>query len=362
MKAVILVGGLATRLLPLTFKTPKAIVPVLNKPFLEHVIRHLGRHEVRDIVLAQGHLAQPIEGYLGNGNQFGVRISYVVEDTPKGTAGAIRNAAGYLDDTFLALNGDIFTDLNITAMIAFHRERKAKATISLAPVDDPTSYGLIETDDSSRITRFLEKPKPEEISTNMINAGTYVLEPEILALIPPDMAVSIERETFQQLLARNEPVYAYSSPAYWLDMGTPDKYLQLHRDLLGGRCRNCVLALTEKVVIGEGVNIHPTARINGPAVIGANCSIGPGVKLVGPVVLGDGCTVLEDSVLEDSVIWRHARLGPRATVKGSILADNCRLEEGSVCEQAVLGDNVTVTRNGKIKPGSRIDPDTTVKT
>ncbi len=360
MKAVILVGGKATRLLPLTSNIPKAIVPVLNVPFLEHVIRHLSRHRINDIILAQGHLAQPIEGYLGDGSRFGVGISYVVEDTPRGTAGAIKNAAGYLDETFLALNGDIFSDLNITDMIAFHRERKARATISLAPVDDPTSYGLIETDARCRITRFLEKPKPEEVSTNLINAGTYVLEPDVLAQIPPGRAVSIERETFQQLLAQNEPMYAYSSSAYWLDMGTPEKYLQLHRDLLSGRCQHCVLAPTEEIVIGERSHIHPAVQIKGPVVIGANCSIGRGVTLVGPLVLGDGCVVLGGSVIEDSVIWRNARLGPRAKVKSSILAENCCLGEGSVCQDAVLGDNVTVVRNGKIKPGSRIEPGTTV--
>ena len=157
MKAVILVGGKATRLLPLTCNTPKAALPVLNTPFLEYVIQHLSRHQVKDLILAQGHLAQPIEGYLGDGSQFGVKLSYVVEDTPLGTAGAIKNAERYLDETFIVLNGDIFTDLDITAMIDFHRERKAEATIAVAAVDDPTSYGLIEADPEGRITRSLEK-------------------------------------------------------------------------------------------------------------------------------------------------------------------------------------------------------------
>ena len=363
MRAVILVGGKATRLLPLTVNTPKAIIPVLNTPFLEHVIRYLGRHQIRDIILAQGHLAQPIEGYLGNGSQFGVKLSYVVEDTPRGTAGAVKNAESYLDldETFLVLNGDIFTDLDITAMIDFHRERKAKATIALAPVDDPTAYGLIETDAEGRVTRFLEKPGWSEVTTNMINAGTYVLEPDVLAQIPPQMAVSIERETFQQLLAQEEPMYAYSSSAYWIDMGTPEKYLQLHRDLLSGKCRQYALAPGKEVLIGEHSDIHPTAQIKGPAVIGANCSIGRQVKLIGPVVIGAGCTILEDSVIENSIIWRNARLGPRVNLKNSILADNCCLNTGSICEESVLGDNVTVASNCKLEPGSRIWPRTTVE-
>jgi len=362
MKAVILVGGKATRLLPLTCNIPKAIVPVLNIPFLEHVIRHLSRHGIKDIILAQGHLSQSIEGYIDDGSRLGVRISCVVEDTPMGTAGAIKNAAGHLDEAFLALNGDIFTDLDITAMISFHRERKARATISLAPVDDPTSYGLIETDARSRITRFLEKPEPHEVTTNLINAGTYILEPDVLDNIPPERSVSIERETFQELLAQNEPMYAYSSSAYWLDMGTPEKYLQLHRDLLGGKCRNCVLSPTDEVIIGEGSDIHPTAQITGAVVIGANCSIGRGVKLTGPVVIGDDSTILEGSVIEDSVIWHHARIGAMSSVKGSILAGNCRLLEESACEEAVLGDNVTVASGSRVKPGDRIQPGTVVET
>jgi len=364
MKAVILVGGEATRLRPLTSNTPKAMMPVLNTPFLEHVIHHLSRYQINDIILAQGHLAQPIESYFGDGSQFGVKLSYVLEDTPRGTAGAVKNAERYLDETFLVLNGDIFTDLDITAMIDFHRERKAEATIALTPVDDPTSYGLIETNAQGRITRFLEKPGWSEVlqgRTNMINAGTYILEPGVLAQIPPQTKVSIERETFPLLLAQGEPVYAYSSSAYWIDVGTPERYHQLHRDLLSGKSRQYALAPGEEVLIGEQSNIHPTALIKGPAVIGANCSIGPRAKLTGPVVIGDGCTILEDSIIEESIIWRNARLGPRVSLKNSILADNCCLDTGSICEESVLGDGVTVVSNCKLEPGSRIQPGETVE-
>lgn len=360
MQAVILTGGKATRLLPLTCNTPKAIVPVLNTPFLEHVIRHLAKHQIKDIILAQGHLAQPIEGYLGDGRQFGVKLSYVVEDTPLGTAGAVKNAEKYLDETFLVLNGDVFTDLDITAMLDFHRQRKARVTIALTPVDDPTSYGLIETNTESRVSRFLEKPGWDKVTTNMINAGTYVLEAEVLAQIPAQTEVSFERQVFPQLLAQMEPVYAYPSLAYWIDIGTPGKYLQLHRDLLNGKCKQYAFAPGKEVLIGEHTDIHPTAQIKGPVVIGANCSIGRQVKLIGPVVIGDGGTILEDSVIEDSVIWRKARLGPRVSLKSSILADNCCLNTGSTGQETVLGDNVTVANDGKLEPGSRIWPGTIV--
>jgi len=227
-------------------------------------------------------------------------------------------------------------------------------------VDDPTSYGLIETTAQGRITRFLEKPKREEVTTNMINAGTYVLEPDILSQVLPQTEVSIERETFPQLLARGELVYAYYSLAYWLDMGTPEKYLQLHRDLLNGKCRQYVPAPGNKVLIGEQSNIHPTAEIKGPVVIGNNCSIERQAKLIGPVVIGDGCTILEDSVIEESVIWQNARVGPRASLKRAILADNCRCHADSLCEESVLGDNVIVVGDVKLEPGSKIWPETTV--
>ncbi len=361
MEAVILVGGKATRLLPLTCNTPKAILPVLNAPFLEHVIHHLSRHQVKDIILAQGHLVQPIESYLGDGSQFGVKLSYVIEDTPLGTAGAVKNVARYLAETFLVLNGDIFTDLDITAMIDCHQKRGAKATIATAPVDDPTSYGLIETDTEDRVTRFLEKPDWSEVTTNMVNVGTYVLEPDVLTQIPSQTEVSIEREVFPQLLARGELICAYSSPAYWIDVGTPERYLQLHHDLLSGKSSQYPLTSGEEVLIGEHSHVHPTAQIKGPVVIGDNCSIGRNAKLTGPLVIGHGCTILEDNVIEKSVIWQNVRLGPRVDLKNSIVADNCCINSDSTVEDSVMGDNVTVVSNCKLEPGSKIWPGTTVK-
>ena len=361
MKAVILVGGEATRLQPLTCNIPKAMVPVLNIPFLEHVIRYLSSHQIKDITLAQSHLTQHVKSYFGNGKQFGVKLSYTVEDAPLGTAGAVKNAEGYLDGTFLVLNGDIFTDLDITAMIDYHRQRKATATIALTPVDDPTSYGLIETNAQGRVTRFLEKPKWSQVTTNMINAGTYVLEPEVLAQIPPQVNFSFEHGVFPLLLDQSQPIYAYPSSAYWIDIGTPEKYLQLHRDLLSGKSSQYPLAPGEEVLIGEQSSIHPTAQIKGAAVIGGNCTIGRKVKLTGPVVIGAGCTILENTVIEESIIWRNARLGQRVNLKNSIVADNCCLNTDSIIEDSILGDNVTVASGCKLEPGSRIWPGTTVR-
>jgi len=338
MKAVILVGGEASRLLPLTCNIPKAMVPVLNTPFLEYVIRYLSQHQIKDIILTQGHLS--IETYFGDGSQFGVRLGYTIEDNPLGTAGAVKNAEKYLDGTFLALNGDIFTGIDITAMISFHLKRKAKATIALTAVDDPTSYGLVETDTENRITSFLEKPSWNQITTNMINAGIYILEPEVLAQIPPQANFSFERELFPLLLDQGEPIYAYPSSAYWIDMGTPEKYLQLHRDLLSGKSSapQYGSASSEGVLIGEQSHVHPKAQIKGA------------------VVIGSGCTIMEEAVIEQSIIWNKVKIGRRATVKNSIVANHCCLNDDSIIEESVLGDNVTVSSGCKLEPGSKIWP------
>jgi mannose-1-phosphate guanylyltransferase len=361
MQAVILVGGQAIRLRPLTTNTPKAMVPVLNRPFLEYVIRNLSRHGVKEIILAQHHLAGPIEAYLGDGSQLGVRITYVVEDSPRGTAGAFKNVEKHITDTFLGMNGDIFNDLDITAMVSFHREKNATATIALTPVEDPTAYGLIETDADGRVQRFLEKPAPSEVTTNMINAGTYVLDPEVLTQIPPDVQVSIERETFPLLVSSGQPVYAFPSSGYWMDMGTPEKYLQLHRDLLAGRSTWYVPGTDAEVLIGEGCSIDPSADITGPVVIGDNCIIGPYVRIAGPVVIGDGCAIGEGTDIEDSVIWRNVRLGSRVKMKSSVVANDCVLNDGSGIEGGVLGDRVTVSADARLGPGSIIEPGETVR-
>lgn len=359
VKAVILVGGQATRLRPLTTSTPKAMIPVLNVPFLEHVIRHLARHGVSRVVLALQHLAQPVVDYFGDGSRFGTEIVHVVEDGPRGTAGAIKNVEDHLDGRCLVLNGDIFIDLDFTAMIDFHVKNRAVATIALTPVEDPTAYGLIETGDGGRVSRFLEKPSWDEVTTNMINAGSYVLEPEVLDRIPPDVAVSIERETFPGLVADGRPVYAFVSTGYWMDAGTPEKYLQLHRDLLGGKSAWYSPRSPNEVTVGEGCAIDATAEITGPALIADGCSIGPDARLTGPVVIGPGCTIGAGSAVEDTVIWQSVRLGARVTVKSSIVANDCILGDGSALEEAVLGDNVTVGRGVRLEPGARLEPGTT---
>lgn len=356
MKAVILVGGEGTRLRPLTCNTTKAMVPILNKPFLEHLIQYLKGHGITDIILAMSYLPDRIQSYFGDGTELGVRLTYLIEEQPLGTAGAVKNAEALLDEPFFVFNGDIFTDLDITDMIDFHRKRKAEATIARTPVDDPTAYGLIDTDAEGRITRFLEKPNWEEVTSNMINAGIYIVEPDILAQIPPQKRVSIERETFQQLLAQGEPMYAYSYSAYWLDMGTPEKYLRLNHDLLLGKAPSLFDA-SGGIKIGSNSIIHPSAEIKGPVLIGESCVIDQGAEVRGPAVLGPRCKVAKEATIEGAILWHNSRVGKKAILRNCIVASHSYIqEESQVLDNCVLGDNVVVGENNKLAQGIKIWP------
>jgi mannose-1-phosphate guanylyltransferase len=359
LKAVILVGGQGTRLRPLTYNTPKPMVPVLNVPFLEHVIRNLKDHNITEIVMAQHYLAASMKDYFGNGSKLGVKLYYVMEESPLGTAGAVKNVEDFFNSTFFVLNGDIFHNRDFTGILRFHRRHRAKATIVLSPVDDPTMYGVIETDKRNRVRRFLEKPKPEEVTTNMINAGTYVLEPEVLQRIPAETRFTFEHEVFPQMLADGLPVYAYATDNYWMDTGTPEKYLQLHRDLLNGKHDGYSFA--KDVMIGEKCSVHPTVKVKGKVIIGDDCKIEKGVKLTGPVVIGPNSTLHEDAKITDSVFWHNTVIGQRAVIKSSILADNCKIGDDCQLINAVLGDHVTVSNGLKLKKGSRIMPGETIK-
>ena len=260
MKAIILIGGEGTRLRPMTCNTPKAVVPILNRPFLEHLLLYLEKHGVTDVILAMGYLPDPVQKCLGDGSQLGVRITYVVEESPLGTAGAVKNAESFIDGAFIVLNGDIITEIDLTDMIKRHQEIEPKASIALTPVDNPTVYGVVETDASGMVQRFVEKPGWDKVTTNMINAGIYILEPEVLAHVPASTHSMFERHLFPLLLEMGEPILSYPSDAYWIDIGTPEQYLKANHDLL--------LAWGDRAVHITGQSeIHPQAQIEGPVLI-----------------------------------------------------------------------------------------------
>ena len=355
MQAVILIGGEGTRLRPLTCNTPKAMVPILNQPFLEHLLYYLKRHGVDEAILAMSYLPDPIRDSLGDGTQFGVRITYVVEDSPLGTAGAVKNVESLLKGPFFVFNGDILTEIDLTAMLRRHQKIKPKASIALTPVDDPTLYGVVETDTQDMVKRFIEKPSRDKVTTNMINAGIYILEPDVLKHTPPSTRSMFEYDLFPLLLRMGEPIFGYPSDAYWIDIGTPEKYLKAHHDLL--------LGWGDAGVQTEGESrIHPTAYIEGPVLIAEGCDIAANVQINGPTVLGPRCKIGKGTVIEGTVLWDRSQVA-EGTVLRNCVVGSCSCIESSchILEDCVLGDNVTVGEGSRLAPGSRLWPDSHVE-
>ena len=357
MKAVILVGGEGTRLRPLTYNTTKAMVPVLNKPFLEHLLSYIKGHGVTDIILALSYLPHHIQGHFGDGAKMSLSLSYFIEKEPLGTAGAVKNAENMLDESFFVLNGDILTDIDLTAMMHQHRQAKAKISIALTPVEDPTIYGVVETDAQGMVVRFLEKPKREEATTNMINAGIYIIEPEVLDYIHPNKPTMFERYVFPLLLEKGEPILGYPSDSYWIDIGTPEKYLRLNHDLLLGKAPSLFRA-TGGVQTSDGSQVSPSADIKAPVIIGEECVIGPGVVIKGPAVLGPKCEIDQGATIDGAVLWDDVMVGKKVTLRNCIAASHSEIhQESEVLDNCVLGDKVVVGKNNKLPKGTRIGPD-----
>src|ERR687898_872699 len=266
MKAILLAGGKGTRLRPLTVHTPKPIVPILNRPFLYYQIDLLKQiPEIDEVILSLNYQPRRIEEIVGEGDGLGIRVRYVVEPMPLGTGGAVRYAGDSLTESVVVFNGDVLTQVDLAAVLRLHRERKAKATIVLTPVENPSAYGLVETESDGRIRRFLEKPNPDEITCDTINAGIYVLEPDTFDRIPRDVSYSIERAYFPSLIERQETFLAYVDRGYWIDIGTPEKYVQVHRDMFEGKFAGGIFATADRT---QPI-ISPEARIEDNVSISA---------------------------------------------------------------------------------------------
>lgn len=327
LKAVILAGGQGTRLRPLTSHLPKSMLPVLNRPFLEHTMTYLKKYRVEHTILALSYLPYIIRDYFGDGSNLGMQLTYIIENDPMGTAGAVKNAEQYLTSTFAVLNGDIFTELDIDNMLTFHRRKGAKATIALTWVDDPSAFGVVETDSDGRVKHFIEKPGPDQVATNWINAGIYILEPEVLKHVPENSHYMFEQGLFPLLLGIGEPVYGYPFNGYWLDMGTPEKYLHLNCDLLLLKAKSILIqGLSRKEIhYGGEVIVHPSAKIAGPAIIGSGCEITRGVSIKGPVVIGRDCYMGERTSIDEAVLWSGSNIGAGATLKQCVVGSNTRI-------------------------------------
>lgn len=342
LQAVILAGGLGTRLRPLTLNRPKPVVPLLNMPFLHHQLALLAAHGVTDVVLSISHLPDVIRGIMGDGSAARVRLRYAVEDEPLGTGGGVRNAADLVGGRVVVLNGDVLTDLDLGAMLAAHEAREAKASIYLTPVENPTAYGLVELEPDGRVHRFLEKPGWDEVTTNTINAGVYVLERELLDLIPKGQPHSMERDFFPMLLARRIPFHGHVPRAYWLDIGTTQKYLQAHQDLLDRLVQTHVTPPGRRVQEGwldPSAELHSTVRLRAPVVIGPRCRLDKDV-VVGPgAVLGSGCRLEAGAHVEGAVLWEEVTVGAGARLHGCLVGRGCRIGTHSeLGTGSVLGD------------------------
>ncbi len=331
-----LVGGEGTRLRPLTHHTVKAMVPVLDRPFLEYLLHHLANHNVDEVILAMGYRPDSIQGYFARAHGLPVRLIYSIEPAPLGTADAVKYAEQYLDDTFFVLNGDVFTTIDLTAMLHFHKESGAKVTIALTPVEDPTRFGVVETDNRLRIKKFIEKPPRDQVTTNNINAGVYILEKDALEDIPGSRRVMFEHDVFPALLSAGEPLYAYPTDAYWIDIGTLENYRRLNCDLLTGKCLHPNQEAVRPVP-PDSSSVHPQAKIHGPVFIGEKCRIGYGVQIMGPAVIGTGCQIEDCAIIERSILWQHVTVGKNAMLKDCIVASNSCIASNS----ALAGVTIT---------------------
>ena len=347
MKAILLAGGKGTRLRPLTIHTPKPIVPVFGRPFLQYQIDLVRKlPEIDEVILSLNYQPRRIEEVFGHGEGLGVKLSYVVEPAPLGTGGAIKYAAQNVEDTVVVFNGDVMTQVDLAAVLRLHRERKAKATIVLTPVDNPTAYGLVETDADGNVRRFLEKPKAEEITCDTINAGIYILEPDTFDRIPKDTAFSIERSYFPSLVERNETFVAYIYNGYWIDIGTPEKYVQVHRDIMDHRFSAVPFEGTPPgfTVVAPDARIEDGATVEGPCCIEDGAVVKAGARIAPYSVIGRQCQIEEDARIEGSIVWANCRVGRDAVVRESILGRHCHVGRNAILDGGiVLGDKSVIT-------------------
>jgi mannose-1-phosphate guanylyltransferase len=349
MKAILLAGGKGTRLRPLTIHTPKPIVPIFDRAFLHYQIDLLKQvPEIDEVILSLNYQPRRIEEIFGDGSGTGVRIRYVVEPAPLGTGGAIRFAAQGVTDTMVVFNGDVMTSVDVKRVVDLHRERRAKATIVLTPVENPSAYGLVETHPDGTVKRFLEKPNPDEITCDTINAGIYVLEPDTFDRIPQGVPYSIERGYFPSLVERGEPFFAYVDRGYWIDIGTPEKYVQVHRDMFDGRFVSSSFRSGQSG--GEGPIVASDARVEEGVQLDAACFIDSGahVKAGATIgrysVVGRNVVVEEEAQITGSILWPNTRIGQHAVVENAILARNCHVGRNcTIRRDAVLGDKTVLT-------------------
>ncbi len=340
MKAMILAAGVGSRLDPLTRNLPKPMVPIINKPVMEHIIELLAGNGFSKIMVNLHYYSEQIEGYFGDGSKWGVKIQYSHEDRLWGDAGSVKRCERFFDSTFLVIGGDDLADIDLRRLVKQHRDHKALCTIALSLVDDPAEYGIVLINERGKITRFLEKPKGEVIFSNTANTGVYVFEPEIFDLIPKRATYGFGNDVFPLLLEQKRRFYGCLTSSYWRDVGNLKQYQETHRDALQGRVsiKFPIPQVKKYIWMGENVEIHPTAEIGYPVVIGNNCCIEKNAKVLENSVLGDNCVVEENAIVQDSILWEGARVMTHTILERCVVGTGCQVKSNAAVFDGVIVD------------------------
>lgn len=364
MKAIIMAGGEGTRLRPLTCGRPKPMMPVVNRPMMEHIVELLKKHNIQEIGVTLQYLPEAIRGYFGNGSDFGVNMRYYVEEIPLGTAGSVKNAQKFLDETFVVISGDALTDLDLSKALAFHRQKGAIATLVLTPVDIPLEYGVVITDNEGRIRQFLEKPGWGEVFSDTVNTGIYILEPEVLDYFEPGQKFDFSKDLFPLLLKEKQPLYGVSLSGYWCDIGNLQQYVQAHQDCLRGKVAVSLPGneVAPGILVGEN-SIIDCEALRGPIIVGNNCRIASGVILEPYTVIGDNCILQEQATIKRSVLWNNVYLGTKAALRGSVVGSRVKISaNASVYEGTVIGSDSVIKERAILKPDVKLWPGKVVET
>lgn len=363
MKAVIMAGGKGTRLRPLTCSMPKPMVPVVNRPMMEHVIHLLVAHDFTELACTLCYMPEAIQGYFGDGSSMGCKITYSVEDTPLGTAGSVRALGDFLDGTFLVISGDALTDIDLASAVAFHRKKGAAATIVLTRVATPLEYGVVIVDNDGRITRFLEKPSWGEVFSDTVNTGIYVLEPEIMKNVNPSCEFDFSKNLFPMLLSEGYPMYGYIADGYWCDVGNLDQYRKTSQDILEGKVAVKIPGdlVDDGIWVSEGAEIGNMAALRPPVVVGAGARIEAGALVGEYSVVGPSCIIAEGASVRRSILSTGCFIGSGAEAHGAILGSRVSAKAGvSIQEGAVVGSGCSIGERAQVRPGVKIWPDKTV--
>ncbi|MFZ5899476.1 MAG: sugar phosphate nucleotidyltransferase [Bacillota bacterium] len=359
MKAIIMAGGEGSRLRPLTCGRPKPMVPLLNRPVMAYCIELLKQHGITDIGVTLMYLPDAIRDYFGDGAEYGVNLHYFVEEIPLGTAGSVKNAESFLDETFVVISGDALTDLNLARAVEFHKDHGAIGTLVLTRVPTPLEYGVVITDTEGQIVRFLEKPGWGEVFSDTVNTGIYVLEPEVLGYFAPGQPFDFSKDLFPLLLRERKPLFGVVLDGYWCDIGNLEAYMQAHQDVLSGRVAVKIPGkeIAPRVWAGADVHLDAECVLKGPSFIGDSCVIGPGATIDSHTVFGSGCIVQGGASVKRSVCWDNVYIGPRAHVRGAVLCSRVQVQTAAgVYEGAVVGDDTIIKEGGTLMPEVKLWP------